>query len=146
MESLIDSRTKLIVITNPSNPCGSVYPRDHIKAMTDIAARHHLPVIADEIYMGVQYGGKSFHAAHRTNGEVPVMLCGGIAKRYMVPGWRVGWLVLFDRHNYFKSSVSFAAPLPPLLAVVAHGTRHAPHQYVLYPCTAGGGGCHPSVD
>ena len=117
MESLIDSRTKLIVINNPSNPCGSVYSQDHIKAMTDIAVRHRLPVLADEIYMGVQYGETPFHAVHVTNGEVPVIVCGGIGKRYMVPGWRVGWLVVFDRHNYFMSSVSYTAP-PSLPAVV----------------------------
>ena len=118
MESLIDSRTKLILITNPSNPCGSVYTQDHIRAITDIAVRHRLPVIADEIYMGVEYGGRPFHAVHVTNREVPVVLCGGLGKRYMVPGWRVGWLVVFDRHNYFKSSVSYAAPPTPLPAAV----------------------------
>ena len=139
LESLIDSRTKLIVVTNPSNPCGSVYPQHHIRAITDIAARHHLPVIADEIYMGLQYGEEKFHAVHLANREVPVILCGGIGKRYMIPGWRLGWLVVFDRHNYLKSSVSHAA-LPHYLQhwCASHHTHTSPCT-PSPPCTAGCG-------
>ena len=50
MESLIDKKTKAIIVTNPSNPCGSVYSKQHLTQILTIAQKHKLPVIADEIY------------------------------------------------------------------------------------------------
>lgn len=49
MESLIDEKTAALVITNPSNPCGSVFSRSHIEKIIEIAERHYLPIIADEV-------------------------------------------------------------------------------------------------
>lgn len=50
LESLIDERTAALVVTNPSNPCGSVYSRQHILQLVALARRYKLPIIADEIY------------------------------------------------------------------------------------------------
>lgn len=49
MEELIDDRTAAILITNPSNPCSSVFSKDHLRRILDIAERHKLPIIADEV-------------------------------------------------------------------------------------------------
>lgn len=50
LKKQIDESTAAIVINNPSNPCGSVFSRDHILDILDIAARYYVPIIADEIY------------------------------------------------------------------------------------------------
>lgn len=50
LEAQIDESTAAIVINNPSNPCGSVFSRDHILDILDVAARYYVPIIADEIY------------------------------------------------------------------------------------------------
>jgi len=50
LESLIDKNTAAIIVNNPSNPCGSVYTEEHLKDILDIAERHCIPIIADEIY------------------------------------------------------------------------------------------------
>ena len=50
MESLIDRKTAAIIINNPSNPCGSVFSKDHIQDILSVASRHKVPIIADEIY------------------------------------------------------------------------------------------------
>lgn len=50
MESLIDKNTAAIVINNPSNPCGSVYSKEHLLDILKVAEKYHLPIIADEIY------------------------------------------------------------------------------------------------
>ena len=50
LESLIDHETAAIVVNNPSNPCGSVYKKSHLQDILSIAARHKIPILADEIY------------------------------------------------------------------------------------------------
>ena len=95
MESLIDGKTKAILLCNPSNPCGSNYSADHLRAVADVARRHRLPVIADEIYGRCVFNGV-FTPLHTVSGDVPVLSVGGIAKEFVVPGWRLGWLVFHD--------------------------------------------------
>ena len=50
LEELIDEKTAAIVVTNPSNPCGSVYSRQHLTDILRVAETHKIPIIADEIY------------------------------------------------------------------------------------------------
>ena len=50
LESQIDEKTVAIVINNPSNPCGSVFSRRHLQNILQVAAKHFIPIIADEIY------------------------------------------------------------------------------------------------
>uniref|UniRef100_A0A915N0G5 Aminotransferase class I/classII domain-containing protein n=1 Tax=Meloidogyne javanica TaxID=6303 RepID=A0A915N0G5_MELJA len=80
LESLIDSQTRAIIVNNPSNPTGVV------------------PIIADEIYGDLVYGeGARFHPMATLSPRVPIITCDGIGKRYLVPGWRLGWLIVHDR-------------------------------------------------
>ena len=105
LESKINSRTRFLVIINPSNPCGSVYSDKHMKELTNMAAKHRLLILADEIYYDMAFEEYLCHMAVKMNEEVPVLMIGGMAKRFMVPGWRVGWMVVFDRNNILKSAV-----------------------------------------
>jgi tyrosine aminotransferase len=57
MASLIDSNTRAIVVTNPSNPCGSNFSREHVVAIAALAAEHKVPIIADEIYADMVFEG-----------------------------------------------------------------------------------------
>ncbi len=99
LESLADSNTRAILLNNPSNPCGTNYSREHLLAVLELAERLKLPIISDEVYAGMVFGGEVFHSLSVLSERVPILLCGGLAKRYMVPGWRVGWLVLCDRQG-----------------------------------------------
>jgi len=96
LESLVDARTKALIVNNPSNPCGSVFPKEHLLGFIDIAARHKLPIIADEIYGEMAFEGVAFHPLAELAPHVPVITVGGLAKQFLVPGWRVGWLMLHD--------------------------------------------------
>ncbi len=99
MEAQIDSKTRAILVNNPSNPCGSVYTEEHLRAILDVAARHHLPIIADEIYGDMTFGDNKFHPMAGLSTDVPIVAAGGLAKEFVVPGWRVGWIIVHDRHN-----------------------------------------------
>ena len=96
MEAQIDDRTKAILITNPSNPTGSNYSEEHLRGIVAIADRHGLPIIADEIYGGVVFSG-TFTPIASIAGAVPVLSVGGLAKEFVVPGWRVGWVVMHEQ-------------------------------------------------
>ncbi|EGG20996.1 tyrosine transaminase [Cavenderia fasciculata] len=101
LRSLIDTKTKAILINNPSNPCGSVYSKEHLQQILQVAEEYHLPIISDEIYAGMTWGGAEFIPIASLTTVVPVLSIGGIAKRFLVPGWRVGWIAIHDRNNVF---------------------------------------------
>jgi len=98
LESLINSNTRAIIVNNPSNPCGSVYSKEHLISILAIADKHHIPIIADEIYGGIVFEG-TFHQIASLTKTVPVLTVGGLAKLYVAPGWRIGWVILHDRNN-----------------------------------------------
>lgn len=101
MESLIDEKTSAILVNNPSNPCGSVYSREHLQAILAVAEKHHVPVIADEIYCDLVFEGNKFYPMATLTSTVPILSVGGLAKKWLVPGWRVGWILIHDRNGVF---------------------------------------------
>lgn len=99
MDKLVDNRTRAILINNPSNPCGAVYSAKHLQDIAAVARKHNLPIIADEIYSGIVFEGEKFEPMQVHSGDVPVLSLGGLAKEFVVPGWRVGWITIHDRNN-----------------------------------------------
>lgn len=101
MESLIDKNTASILINNPSNPCGSVFSKFHLQKILKLAAKHFLPIIADEIYEHFVFPGSKHISISSLSKDVPILSCGGLTKRFLVPGWRTGWIVIHDREQRF---------------------------------------------
>ncbi len=93
IESLVTPRTRAIVIINPNNPTGAVYPEPVLARIAEIAERHHMVVFSDEIYDQMTYEG----ARHvPMAGLVRDTLCAtfsGLSKVYRACGYRVGWVV-----------------------------------------------------
>ncbi|XP_043275577.1 tyrosine aminotransferase [Venturia canescens] len=102
LQSQIDDRTAAIVINNPSNPCGSVFTRQHLLDILEIAARFHVPIIADEIYEHMVFPGKTYYSLASLSSEVPILSCSGLTKRFLVPGWRMGWIIIHDRQGILE--------------------------------------------
>jgi len=91
IESLITKRTRAIVVINPNNPTGAVYPRPVLEAIARIAEKYHLLLLADEIYDQMTYDGAEFVPMATL---VQHTLCGtlsGLSKVYRACGYRVGW-------------------------------------------------------
>lgn len=101
LESQIDDNTAVIILNNPSNPCGSVYDENHLRAILSIARRYQIPVIADEVYEQIVFPDKKFVSTAALESGVPILICGGLAKRFLVPGWRIGWIAVHDPINAF---------------------------------------------
>ncbi|XP_036400313.1 tyrosine aminotransferase [Megalops cyprinoides] len=105
LESLIDEKTACLIVNNPSNPCGSVYSKEHLQDILAVASKHCTPILADEIYGDMVFPGYSCHYMAPLSSDVPILSCGGLAKRWLVPGWRMGWILIHDRNQAFGSEI-----------------------------------------
>ena len=105
MESLIDENTAAIIINSPSNPCGSVFSIKHLKDILAIAEKHKVPIIADEIYENFVFPGETYVPIASLTTTVPVLSCSGLTKRFLVPGWRIGWIIIYDKNRVFDHEI-----------------------------------------
>ncbi|KAJ1278965.1 hypothetical protein BS78_04G118600 [Paspalum vaginatum] len=104
VEALADESTVAMVIVNPSNPCGSVYSYDHLAKVAETARKLGIVIIADEVYDHLAFGDKPFIPMGVFADIVPVITLGSISKRWLVPGWRLGWIAMCDRNGVLKEA------------------------------------------
>ena len=94
IKSKITSRTKGIVVINPNNPTGALYPREVLEEIVEVARQNQLIIFADEIYDRLVMDGEK----HIALGSLcPDLLCvnlNGLSKSHRVAGWRIGWMAL----------------------------------------------------
>jgi len=113
MAAKITSRIRAVVIINPNNPTGAVYPREMLEAMLDLARRHHLLVIADEIYDKILYDDAVHHCAATLAPDLLCLTLNGLSKAYRVAGFRSGWLLVSGprqhAENYLEGLATLAA-------------------------------------
>lgn len=94
LESLVGPRTKAIVVINPNNPTGAVYSRETLEAIADIARRHSLLVLSDEIYDRILFDGAVHTPMAAVAPDLLTLTFNGLSKTYRVAGYRSGWLVV----------------------------------------------------
>jgi alanine-synthesizing transaminase len=90
----ITSRTRALVIINPNNPTGAVYSKDTLLGLLDLARRHRLLVLTDEIYDQILYEDAVHECAAALAPDLLVLTLGGLSKTYRLAGFRSGWLVV----------------------------------------------------
>lgn len=90
----ITDRTRAIVIINPNNPTGALYPDDLLREIIEIARQHELIVLADEIYDKTLYDGVTHTSIASLADDVLFVTFNGLSKNYRACGYRAGWMVL----------------------------------------------------
>jgi alanine-synthesizing transaminase len=90
----ITANTKAIVVINPNNPTGALYPRDILQQVVDVAREHGLMVFADEIYDKILYDGEKHVSIASLADDVLFVTMSGLSKAYRVAGFRAGWMVV----------------------------------------------------
>lgn len=93
IEAMITRRTRAIVVINPNNPTGAVYPRAVLEAIARIAEKHGLVVLSDEIYDQILYDGAEFVPMATLVHDTLCATLSGLSKVYRACGYRVGWAV-----------------------------------------------------
>lgn len=94
IESKITDRTKAIVIINPNNPTGALYPKELLERIVDIARRHELIIFSDEIYDRLVMDGEKHISIASLAPDLFCVTFSGLSKSHMICGFRVGWMIL----------------------------------------------------
>jgi len=151
IEALVTARTRAIVLINPNNPTGAVYPRELLERIVRIAERHHLLLLTDEIYDEILYDGAQFVPLATVAGDVPCVSFGGLSKVHRACGYRVGWMSLSGdpvRTHDYRDALQLLAALrlcPNVTAqwAVLPALQDAP---TIGALTAAGGRLHEARD
>jgi aspartate aminotransferase len=91
IESLVTPRTKLLILNSPHNPCGSALGVGDCEAIADIALRHDLTVLSDEVYWAIRYSGKHASVLDVDGMTERTVLLDGWSKTFAMTGWRLGF-------------------------------------------------------
>jgi len=125
IEARITSKTKAILLEYPNNPTGAVMPRDKLLQIAEIAKRHNLPVISDEVYGKLVYGVEHTCFASLPGMKEQTILLNGFSKAYAMTGWRIGYIAasreviraVLDVHQYTILCASMVASVAAIEAL-----------------------------
>ena len=90
---VITTKTRALVVIDPNNPTGAIYPEATRRALIEIAERHGLVILADEVYGDLAYDGPVPPMA-LIDQEAPIISYSSLSKAYLAPGWRAGWMAV----------------------------------------------------
>ncbi|MBO5024327.1 MAG: aminotransferase class I/II-fold pyridoxal phosphate-dependent enzyme [Clostridia bacterium] len=94
IRSKITDRTRAIVIINPNNPTGALYPEEILLKIADIAREHELLIFSDEIYDRLVMDGKQHTSMAKLAPDIPVVTMNGLSKSHCLCGYRCGWMII----------------------------------------------------
>ena len=106
MKKKINSHTKGIVVINPNNPTGAVYPDEVLQQIADLAREHELILFSDEIYDRILMDGYEHHSLATFAPDVFTITFGGLSKSHMMCGFRIGWMILCGDRSRVKDYIA----------------------------------------
>ncbi|MCI7514479.1 MAG: pyridoxal phosphate-dependent aminotransferase, partial [Bacteroidales bacterium] len=131
-EKAITDRTKAILVCNPGNPCGTLYSKENMLALGDIARKHNLFLISDEVYREFCYTDEPhFSALHIPDLDQNIILVDSVSKRYNLCGARIGCIVSHNK-EVMAAALKFAQArlCPPVIGqIAAIGALDTPDEY-----------------
>ena len=105
MRKKITDKTKGIVIINPNNPTGALYPKEVLQQIVDLAREHQLMIFSDEIYDRLVMDGLEHISIASLAPDLFCVTFSGLSKSHMIAGWRVGWMVLSGNKRLAKDYI-----------------------------------------
>jgi aspartate aminotransferase len=131
-EKAITSKTKAILLCNPSNPTGYVYTKDELEALGALVKKHNIYLLSDEVYRDFLYDGRTFYSSMDLKGlEQNVVLLDSVSKRYSLCGVRIGAIVSHNK-DIISSALRFAQARlcsPAYGQIAAEGALETPPEY-----------------
>ena len=129
IEGAVTERTKAILVGSPANPTGAVQTREDLAALVELAVRHDLYLISDEIYDRLTYGGRHTCLPALPGARERTVLLGGFSKAHAMTGWRVGYLcaptaiadLALRMHQYTMLCAPHVSQLAAVEALTASG-------------------------
>ena len=123
IESAISPKTKAIIINTPSNPSGKIIPWNKIEKLAELAKKHDLYVISDEVYKCLIYGENKFKSIVSIDGmRERTILTNSLSKEFCMTGWRIGYVLankeIVANMTKLQENVCACAPLPSQYAAI----------------------------
>ncbi len=128
----INSNTRAIVVINPNNPTGALYPVELLQQIVDLARQHQLIIFADEIYDKVLYDGETHTSLASLADDVLFITFNGLSKNYRSCGYRAGWMVVSGEKKHAKSYIEGLNMLASMRLCA-----NAPGQYAIQTALGG---------
>ncbi len=105
MEKKVTDKTKAIIIINPNNPTGALYPEEVLQQIVDIARRHQLMIFSDEIYDRLVMDGLKHVSIASLAPDLFCVTFSGLSKSHMIAGYRIGWMILSGNKKIAKDYI-----------------------------------------
>jgi alanine-synthesizing transaminase len=105
LRAKVTPNTKALVVINPNNPTGALYPIDMLKALVEVARQHNLIVFADEIYDKTLYDGAVHTSIASLADDVLFVTFNGLSKNYRACGYRAGWMVVSGEKRHARDYI-----------------------------------------
>lgn len=105
MRKKITDKTKAIVIINPNNPTGALYPKEVLEQIVELAREHQLMIFSDEIYDRLVMDGEKHISIASLAPDLFCITFSGLSKSHMIAGFRIGWMILSGRKDMAKDYI-----------------------------------------
>ncbi|AIY41319.1 Aspartate aminotransferase [Collimonas arenae] len=128
----INANTRAIVVINPNNPTGALYPVELLQQLVDLARQHQLIIFADEIYDKVLYDGETHTSLASLADDVLFITFNGLSKNYRSCGYRAGWMVVSGEKKHAKGYIEGLNMLASMRLCA-----NAPGQYAIQTALGG---------
>ncbi|MDA3843791.1 MAG: aminotransferase class I/II-fold pyridoxal phosphate-dependent enzyme [Candidatus Kapabacteria bacterium] len=132
IKAKVNDKTRAIVLINPNNPTGSIYTKEILLQIIDVALEHNLVILADEIYDKLLFDDNELVSIAALNSEAPIITFSGLSKNYVVPGFRIGWGIVSGNQNLLRDYIEAINKLLRARLCANH-----PMQYAIAPSLDG---------